>query len=118
LTIIYLSGAISGEPDLGKPLFDSIADELRAQGHTVLNPHDFDREHNVNPQEATFGGSNNALRRQVLLRDYAFICNEAEEVVALWTWRKSRGSRSEIAVAVACGIPVRYLRKPKNGNGP
>jgi hypothetical protein len=114
MIIIYLSGAISGEPDLGKPLFDSVANELRAAGHTVCNPHDFDREHGVKSSDAVFGGSNNMLRRQVLLRDCAFICNEAQMVVALSSWKRSRGSRMEIALAKAIGIPVRYLREKRS----
>jgi hypothetical protein len=115
MIIIYLSGAISGEPDLGKPLFDSVANELRAGGHTVFNPHDSDREHGVKSADAVFGGSNNVLRRQVLLRDCAFICNEAQLVVALDSWKRSRGSRMEIALAKAIGIPVRFLHRKKNG---
>jgi hypothetical protein len=93
--------------------FDAIAAEYRAQGHTVANPHDFDREHNVLPQEAIFGGSNPMLRRQVPLRDCAFICNEAQLVVALPSWKRSRGARAEIFLAEACGIPVKFLRSKK-----
>ena len=38
MTIIYISGPISGIKDHNRPLFNMVAAELADQGHSVLNP--------------------------------------------------------------------------------
>lgn len=39
-TIIYISGKISGLPDLNKPAFAAATRELRSRGFIVRNPHE------------------------------------------------------------------------------
>ena len=35
---IYISGPMTGKPDLNEPLFRSTEERLREMGHTVFNP--------------------------------------------------------------------------------
>jgi len=54
---IYLSGPMTGLPDLNFPAFAAMTDTLRAGGHTVTNPAE------LNPD----GGSwNDCMRRDIV----------------------------------------------------
>ncbi|WGL54482.1 DUF4406 domain-containing protein [Kluyvera intermedia] len=35
---IYIAGPMTGHPDFNRPAFYSVAEDLRDQGYTVLNP--------------------------------------------------------------------------------
>lgn len=37
---IYISGPMTGHPDLNRPAFDAAAKRLRENGHFAINPHD------------------------------------------------------------------------------
>jgi hypothetical protein len=49
--------------------------------------------------------------RRALALDLGWICAEAEAVVVLPGWRRSRGARAEVATALALDIPVWPLTK-------
>ncbi|GAB3763555.1 hypothetical protein GCM10028796_17260 [Ramlibacter monticola] len=38
--VVYLSGPISGRPEGNRPAFDRAAENLRAAGYQVVNPHE------------------------------------------------------------------------------
>lgn len=40
---LYVAGPMRDYPEFNFPLFDSVSAELRAQGHTVMNPAEHDR---------------------------------------------------------------------------
>ena len=80
MAIIYLSGPMTGYPDYNYPAFNLAAAALRAYGHRVYNP-----------AFAAFS---------------AFICLEADTIVALPGWEKSRGATAEMALAHVCGLEV------------
>ncbi|CRM05332.1 DUF4406 domain-containing protein [Pseudomonas sp. WP001] len=88
---IYLSGPMTGLPDLNFPAFASMTDSLRAGGHTVTNPAE------LNPD----GGSWNDCMR----RDIAALM-ECDTVATLPGWEHSKGACLEVLIAKRLGMTV------------
>lgn len=92
----YLSGPMTGLPELNYPAFMAGAKWLRAIGHEVYNPAEWESRHN-----------NGTFNLQIAFADYCtYICREADAVVVLPGWKNSPGARAEVAVALAVGKPV------------
>lgn len=87
-----------GWPDENRAAFDSWEAILQEKGHRVANPHrisdGLEREN-----------EGNFIRRCFNL-DCQKICLWADAVFAMPGWRESRGSRAEVALAEAIGLPV------------
>lgn len=93
---IYLSGPMTGYPAKNFPLFHSVAAELRAGGHEVYNPADYEHSEPVFP-----------LRKA--MAEYArYICLEADTIVLLPGWEKSLGVSAELALAKNCKLDIEY----------
>lgn len=93
---IYLSGPMTGHPKFNYPLFNVVAAQLRAAGHTVYNPSEFphDGEHDTFPLRKAFA-------------EYTkFICEEADTIVLLPGWEASLGVSAELALAKNCRLEV------------
>lgn len=88
--ILYLSGAMTGIPELNRPQFDEAARQLAELGHDPIVPHDLG-----------VAGS----YEQTILHDLQVISN-ADGIVLLEGWEHSTGSRFEAAHAVGLGKPV------------
>ena len=88
---IYISGPMTGKPDLNEPLFRSTEERLREMGHEVFNPH------NVQKQPSY---------RDYLANDLAWICERADALVVLPGWEDSPGSKAEVAVADCIDLPI------------
>lgn len=96
---IYLSGPMRGYPDLNYPEFHRVAALLRAEGHIVYNPAEFEHHGDFPIREA--------------FAEYlAFICNRADTIVMLPGWEKSQGAMAEYMAAVNCGIDIQIYGKP------
>lgn len=93
---LYLSGPMTGLPDMNAPAFARAAAALGERGHEVFNPADKTAE------LAGEGGD----RRRALAVDLTWLCEHAEGVVVLEGWQRSRGACAEFAVAGALDIPV------------
>jgi hypothetical protein len=93
---IYLSGPMKGYPDSNYPLFHEVTKQLRAEGHTVYNPAEFPHD---GPLE-TFPF------RKAFAEYCKFICEEADALMMLPGWQKSRGASCEHMLATNCGVEV------------
>ena len=92
---IYLAGPMRGLPDLNWPAFDEAARQLRAMGHTVINPADLDREAGLDEnQEVT-----NESLREAAARDLVAIAARCDTLVLLPGWLYSKGAIAEQMVA-------------------
>jgi hypothetical protein len=92
--IIYIAGPMSGKTDHNYPAFNAMAEQLRAAGHTVINPAEIhpDTEH---PWD------------WYLRRDLAELV-KCSRVVFLDDWFISKGARLEHHVARALGLELIY----------
>lgn len=97
MTTVYLSGPMSGYDDWNAPAFTEVRETLRSQGLTVLCPAEMS-------SHGTFPRTHEA-RPQHMRRDVEKVL-EADEVVVLAGWEKSRGACLEVAIALEIGIPV------------
>ena len=93
--VVYLSGKMTGEPDLGRALFNKAQKKLEAEVITVINPA--------------------MLPKGLKPEAYMPICLEmlkwADVIAMLPGWTESKGAWIERAFAKYLGIKVRYLTK-------
>lgn len=107
---IYIAGPMRGMPDGNAGAFIRAAAALRGQDHEVFAPHEqnmadgFDFTGTTH-SEAEMAEMGFDLRRSLAI-DLGWICAEAEGVVVLPGWRRSRGAKAEVATALALDIPV------------
>jgi len=94
--VIYLSGPMKGYPDSNYPLFRNVAARLRAGGNRVYNPAEFPHK----------GSQETFPLRQAFAAYSSFICLEADTIVLLPGWEKSKGVSAEKALAENCGLDV------------
>lgn len=90
----YLSGPMTGLPDLNMPAFHAAAARIRATGHDVLNPAE------LCPPGISWD--------QAMAIDLAAL-DTADGVITLSGWERSRGARIEIHRARQRGLPVYAL---------
>lgn len=107
---LYLGGKMRGEPEFGHPMFDLAAGQLRRLGHEIFNPAAHDRKIGFEVKDKA--GTVEELREQgvstrdFLLADMDWILHNSEGMVCLPNWRQSLGTRAEITLHHAIGIPV------------
>lgn len=87
---IYISGPMTGLPDLNRPAFNDAAAQLRAQGHEVVNPAEL--------PEIPGGTWVDCMKRDIPL------LLECEAVHLLEGWRHSRSANLEYQVAFRLGF--------------
>lgn len=83
---LYLSGPMTGLPNLNREAFNKAAKALRTKGYKVVNPPELDRNE---PQRSWEG---------CLRRDIKHLM-ECEIVATLPRWTKSKGANLEIYIA-------------------
>lgn len=96
---LYLAGPMRGRPELNYPAFAKAASLLRADGHEVFCPPEYDAT--LGLDASVFDGL-----REALAVDLTWICKQAEGLVVLPDWRKSLGATAEVATANALDLPV------------
>ncbi len=94
--VIYLSGPMKGYPESNYPLFRKVAADLRSEGHRVYNPAEFPHR----------GSHETFPLRQAFASYCSFICLEADTIMLLPGWEKSKGVSAEKALAENCGLDV------------
>lgn len=96
MSVIYLSGPMTGFPDFNRSLFHSAAAKLRAEGHEVYNP-----------AEYKFDGE--FPSREAFAEYCQFICTKADTIAMLPGWEFSKGATMEYRLAKICGLKISLL---------
>lgn len=91
---IYISGPMTGLPDLNFPAFHVAAAELRAQGHTVVNPAEKQEE---GQPDMTWSDYMRIDLRMMM---------DCDTIHMLPGWQESRGAKLEYMVAAELGFEV------------
>jgi hypothetical protein len=92
---LYVSGPMTGLPDLNFPAFHAAAAKLRAAGFAVVNPAD------LNPDPA-------ATWAQCMRADIKALC-DCDGLALLPGWQDSRGAKLEKHIAEALAMDVRAV---------
>lgn len=90
--ICYLSGPMSGLPNLNRAAFDAEAGRLRAMGITVVNPAEVEL-----PEGATWADFMRADIKELM---------SCTTIVLLPGWERSEGARLEHFIAVKLDMKV------------
>jgi hypothetical protein len=100
---LYVSGAISGMPDLNRTKFHLVTKQLRDLGHDVVNPH-----------EICLGipAEEWAKCMRICIVALCF----CEKMIMLDDWQNSRGATLEYAIATALGIKTYTVQDFINNN--
>jgi hypothetical protein len=112
---IYLAGPMRGIKDFNFPAFHEAAAKLRAQGHEVFNPAQYDEMlHGLGFNKSEAGDLKDISDkgfdlRKTLKADLCWITDNADAVAMLPNWEMSKGACAERAVALAIGAEVIYL---------
>lgn len=110
---IYISGPMTGQKDLNRKKFSTVAEWLRKRGHFVINPHDLSpifgpSESLRDSFECLYGGKSQVrtetaeLARAVLLADFAAI-RSCDAILLLENWDTSKGAKTELLHALSLG---------------
>ncbi|CAD6876126.1 DUF4406 domain-containing protein [Methylomonas fluvii] len=89
---LYLAGPMTGIPDYNYPLFNAMAERLRAKGFEVENPAE-----NQAPACGSWAGYMRLALSQLMT---------CEVVAFLPNWEASRGARLEYQVAKELGLKI------------
>lgn len=106
----YIAGPMSGIPAFNFPAFDSAAATLRRSGWEIIVPTELDSpEVRAIALESPDGNTAEFLAKtgvtwgELLSRDLKVILDEAEGIVFLPDWEKSKGARLEAYAALSGG---------------
>ncbi|SPW34042.1 Uncharacterised protein [Edwardsiella tarda] len=92
MSVVYIAGPMSGIEDFNRPAFHEMAQALRAEGHTVLNPAELP------------DGLTEAQYMQIGLA----MLHCADVIYLLQDWLHSSGARAEKALAEKLGLEMYF----------
>lgn len=96
---VYLSGPMTGLPDLNFPAFHEAARELRAKGFEVINPAE------INPDAG--------MKWEACMRiDIKALC-DCDAIALMPGWERSKGAHLELHIAHRLGLMVAYTDRPE-----
>ena len=99
---IYISGPMSNTPNSNLEAFDEAEKQLKQLGFDVLNPHKICEKLNIK----FFEMGKSPEYEDYLKEDIIQMLSKCDTVLVLPGWRGSKGSKLEIANAIACGLDV------------
>ena len=99
---IYISGPMTNITDGNMHAFDEAEKQLKQLGYEVINPHKTSEELNIRFSEM----GKVPTYEDYLREDIIQMLENCDAVLVLPGWRLSKGSKLEIANALACGIDV------------
>lgn len=122
---VYISGKMTGLPDLNRPAFDAAEKRLTAQGHFVINPaelsetfgtakevansfqflYDDRKAFQGSPEACGFRAEMMKLAQCVMDADLAAV-RSCDAIYLLRGWESSRGAKKELAEALAHGLTI------------
>lgn len=91
---IYISGPMTGLPDLNFPAFNAAARMLRDLGHDVRNP-------------AEVGEEPGKSWEDYMRKDLRLLC-DCTHIYLLPGWEKSKGAHLELHIAHRLGMEVMF----------
>lgn len=94
---IYISGRISGQPNLNRGAFADAAAAIIQLGHVPVNPHDVCRDINDDNERE--------LWRKCMRKCIAEL-SQCDVMVTLDGWEKSEGATLEVRIAHIIGMKV------------
>jgi hypothetical protein len=97
MTTVYVSGPMTGLPELNFPAFHAAAAALRARGFSVQNPAE------INPDPG-------AAWDQCMRADIKALC-DCDVIALMPGWENSKGAHLELHIAHRIGIRVITLEK-------
>jgi hypothetical protein len=95
---VYISGPITGYPDLNRDAFTAAAAALKAHGFEPLNPHD------------CVPNSDTATWEECLRADIAALVQECDGIALIEGWQESRGSKLEVHIGMALHMKVQPIQ--------
>lgn len=98
---VYLSGPMTGLPELNFPAFHAAAAQLRAQGIDVVNPAEINQDASL-PWD------------QCMRKDIKALC-DCDTIVLLPGWEKSTGAHLELHIAHRIGVQIEYMERLSGG---
>ena len=114
---IYISGKMTGLPDLNRTAFDAAEKRLTAQGHFVINPHRISEPFGTAVEIAKAFQSHyyeesrhpfaEAIYESIMSADLAAV-RSCDAIYLLRGWESSRGAKKELAEALAHGLTVMH----------
>jgi Domain of unknown function (DUF4406) len=102
---IYISGPMSGRPELNRPAFELAAKAIRRAGHQPVVPHDIEPADHHGPCTGRYLAGQTHRYGCYLLADLAGLA-ECDALYPLAGADESPGARVERAFAVALGIRI------------
>lgn len=108
---VYIAGPMTGHENYNHAEFDRVARRWRAIGHTVSTPFDTNsrvwrevhgRDFDPAVDQCDYG---DPLMRRMIRADMDELL-QADAVVVLPGWTRSRGATAEVLVAQNAGVPV------------
>lgn len=105
----YLAGPMTGYPQFNFPAFDAAAAALRAQGYDIVSPAELDAPE---LREACMASQDGSLQSDgthagqtwgdYLSRDVKVVADDANAIILMPGWEKSKGARLEAWTAIQC----------------
>ena len=96
---IYISGPMSGLPDLNFPAFHDAAEKLRALGHEVTNPAEKQEENDKNMSWTDY------MRLDIKM------LMDCDAVALLPRYGQSKGAMTELNLAQSLGFDIRTIEE-------
>jgi hypothetical protein len=107
---VYIAGPMTGYEEFNFPQFFQAERELVALGHTPLNPA---WNNGLNLEEAVENANYDGRSWQDYMRKDLNFLSQADAVVVLEGWKKSKGAKLEVHIARQLDIPVMILEDGK-----
>lgn len=109
MTTVYVSGPMTGYPQLNEPAFRRAARLLQDEGYHAVVPHDLAVIEHDGACPPSYGESTGEHTGPCYLRaDLVHMLLYCDELYVLRGWRESRGASLEVHVAHQLHMPLRF----------